>query len=249
MRVSGRFSSFQVHVEMSSSDIETEGEVCPICETELKDENDRSIATLGQKGADTINAFSRKRGRDDVVAQAGQRVHIPCRKSWIDLNKISQSQRTVDRVKRKYASVSLGPFNSKMDCLFCGQTVVKGIHGHDESAIEVKTCSTPETLLAVCEKRADDWAVAVKDRIQSLGSDLHAAVCVYHVKCIVNFRIGRLIPVEFRAKSASKQETAARQRNMDRQQAFLRMCQYLEDNDVKQLIIVATTTNLIPYQT
>ena len=44
-------------------------------------------------------------------------------------------QRKVPRVKRKYAPVSLGPYSSKTDCFFCGQAVVKGIHGYDESAI------------------------------------------------------------------------------------------------------------------
>ena len=241
-------SSFQVHVEVSSSEIETEGEVCPICKTGLKYENDRSITKLRQRGADTINAFSRKRGRDDVAVRAGQGVHSFCKNTWTNLNVLSQSQRPVPRVERKGAPGSLGPYNSKMDCLFCGQTVDKDIHGHDEPTSEVKTGSLPENVLAVCEKRADDWAVAVKDRIRSLGSDLRAAACVYHIKCIVNFRRGRLIPVEFRPESASQQEGAAQQRNKDGQQDFLRMCQYLEDNDVKQLTIVVTRTNLILYQ-
>ena len=170
---------------------------------------------------------------------------------------LGQSQGTVPPVERESAPVSLGPCNSKMDCLFCDQTVVQSIHGHHEPTSEVKTCSLPETMLAICEKRADDWAAAVKDRIQSLGSDLRAAAFVYHVKCIVNFQVGQDIPLEFRAESASKQERAAqsaskqeraaRCRNRDRQKAVLRMCEYLEDNDLKQLTIVATRTNLIPY--
>ena len=244
LRAKISLSSFQAHVEVSSSEIESEGDVCPICKTELNYENDRSISKLRQRGAETINAFSRKRGRDDVVVRAGQRVHNFCRQTWINLDElVNQMKRTVPREKRKYAPVILGPYNSEMDCLFCGQAVVKGIPGH-ESTSEVETCPLPETLLAVCEKRADDWAVAVKDRIQSLGNDLHAAPFLYHTKCIVNFRIGRLIPMEFRAESASKQEKAARQRNKDGQQAILRMCQYLEGNDVKQLTIIATRTNL-----
>ena len=218
--------SFQAHVEVSSSEIETEGEVCPICKTELKDENDRSISKLFLKGADIINAFSRKRGRDDVVVRAGQRVHIWCKNAWTNLKVLSQCQRTVPPAEGKGAPLSLGPYNSKMDCLVCGQTVVKGFHGHDEPSNEVKTFSLPETVLAVCEKRADEWAVAIKDQSQFLGSDLPPAVFVYHIKCIENFRVGRHIPMEFRPESASKQERAARQRKKDRQQASLRMCQY-----------------------
>ena len=230
VRANRYLSSFQAHVEVSSSETEIEGEVCPICKTELKDDDDGGISKLQHRGADTINAFSRKRGRDDVVAQVGQRVHRYCRRTWIDLDEVRrQSQRTVPPVERKSAPVSLGSYNSKMDCLFCEQTVVKGIHDYDEHTPEVKTCSFPETVLAVCEKRADDWAVAVKDRIQSLGSDLRAVAFVYHIKCIVNFRVGRLIPYEFRAESASKQEREDRPRNNDQQQAVLRTCQYLED--------------------
>ena len=113
---------------------------------------------------------------------------------------------------------------------------------------EVKTRSLPEAVLGFCEKRADDWAVAVKNRIRSLESDLHAGAFVYHIKCIVNFRVGRVIPARFRAESTSKQETTTRQRDEDCQQAFLKRCQYLEDIDVKQLTVVATRTDSIPYR-
>ena len=60
LRANGYLSSFQAHVEASSGETETGGGVCRICKTELKFENDRSLAKLCQKGTDTISAFSRK---------------------------------------------------------------------------------------------------------------------------------------------------------------------------------------------
>ena len=217
-------------------------EVCPLCKEEFKDDEFTGDSVrLLQKGADTINESSRKRGQNDVIVRVGQRVHCSCRSYWTHPEKIEralrQSQEIVPPVERKSAPVSLGPYNSQMDCLFCRQTVVKGIHGHDEPTSEVKTCSLPETVLAICEKRVDDWAVAVKDRIQSLGSDPRPAAFVYHMECIANFRIGQDIPGEFRTEPASKQTRADQGRNKDQQLDFLRMCQYLEDIELKQLTI------------
>ena len=208
----------------------------------MKDENDGSISKLRQKGADTVNESSRKRGHNDVVVRVGQRVHNLCRSYWTNPRTIkrdvSLSQGTFPLVERKSAPVSLGPYNSKMDCLFCGQSVVQGIHVHDEPTSDIKISSLPETMLALCEKRADDWAVAVKDRIQSLGSDLLAVAFEYHVKCIINFRVGRGdIPGEFREDPASKPKTGSQCRNEDRQPTFLRMCQYFKDDDFKLLTI------------
>jgi len=51
---------------------------CPICHEGTADDPPSSVSVIRQKGADTINESSQKRGRDDVVARAGQTVHKKC---------------------------------------------------------------------------------------------------------------------------------------------------------------------------
>ena len=74
----------------------------------------------------------------------------------------------------------MSPYNIKTDCLFCGQKVVMGSHGHDEPAGEVLTDSFPQIVLGHCENRADEWPFTVKGRIEYFGNDLHVADCIYH---------------------------------------------------------------------
>ena len=88
-----------------------------------------------------INKSSQERGCDDVVARPNQRVHKKCRSSWTNDKAITQalkrSSESSSPVKKKSRRISLGPYDPKKDCLFCGREISKGIHGHDESAGEI----------------------------------------------------------------------------------------------------------------
>jgi len=53
----------------------------------------------------------------------------------------------------------------------------------------------------------------------------------------VNFRSGRDIPEQFRTEPVTTCKKPGRPQNEDQQQAFLRVCAYLEENDEEQLTI------------
>lgn len=223
------------------SDSEAEEDTCPICRKGFEEGND-TVSTIGEKGADTINESSRQRGRDDVLARSGQRVHKKCRSRWTNVKDIQQTlKRTAEStspIKKKSRRVSSGPYEPKKDCLFCGREVIKGTHGHDESCSEVHTDTFPQTILKCCNERSDDWSFTVKGRIEYFAKDLHANECVYHQICSTYFRKGQDMPDQFCSEpNKAKRKKVGRPTNEDQQQAFLRVCDYLEANDEEQITV------------
>lgn len=108
---------------------------------------------------------------------------------------------------------------------------------HDERSSEVHTSCFPETILKHCQKRSDDWAYSVQGRIECFGKDLHAFDCIYHNLCSTYFRNGQDMPEKFRSEPRRKPKQVGRPTNEDQRQAFLRVCDYLEDNDEEQITI------------
>lgn len=51
----------------------------------------------------------------------------------------------------------------------------------------VRTNDLQTTILKVCQERNDDWAVAVRERIETIN-DLHAADAIYHQTCRRQFQ-------------------------------------------------------------
>lgn len=109
--------------------------------------------------------------------------------------------------------MSTGPYHSKFDCLFCGTSV--NLKCSDYSY--VKTDTFVKTILDCCERRSDDWSFIVKGRIEYYGGDLHAADCIYHHKCSVNFRTGHEMPVQFRVGTEVKRKKTGRPRDDDQE--------------------------------
>ncbi|KAG7178151.1 hypothetical protein Hamer_G003931 [Homarus americanus] len=97
---------------MSASTVNQE--TCPICREDL-DVSD--VVELRQKGADGINSASVQRG-NDVVVSAGEKVHITCRKRYINPKDIENEKRKKVEPPKRSARVSSSPFNSQTDCLF-----------------------------------------------------------------------------------------------------------------------------------
>ena len=204
---------------------------CSICKERLEDGSD--VVQIRQKGADGINAASVQRG-DDVYVAAGCKVHTDCRKRYINQHDIlnQKKKQGPSKPSRKRSSrVLTGPFNSKSDCLFCGTTVDLGSFDYSH----VKTDDFAKTILECCENRSDDWSFTVKGRIECYGGDLHAADCIYHHQCSVHFRTGRDVPVHFRSGPDSTSRKSGRPIDSDQEQAFSRMCSYLEMNDEEQM--------------
>ena len=208
------------------------------------DDPPSTVSVIRQKGADIINESSRKR-RHDVVARAGQTVHKKCRLQYNKDEDIQTSLKAVSEsppaVRKRSVRVCTGPHNCRTDCLFCGCTITRDfIRGRGDNVSEVKTDVFPQTVLSHCEERSNDWSFTVKGRIAYFAKDLHAAECIYHQQCSVNFRSGRDISEQFRTEPVTKCKKPRRPQNKDQQQAFLRVCGYLEDNDEEQLILYLT---------
>nr|XP_055038535.1 uncharacterized protein LOC129426304 [Misgurnus anguillicaudatus] len=134
---------------------------------------------------------------------------------------------------KRSARVATGPFDSQTDCLFCGTTIT---HGSKDTS-SVKTDTLAKSVLECCDNRADQWAFTVKGRIKYYGSDLHAADCVYHHLCSSSFRNGYNIPIQFQKDPEAKRRKSGRPKNEDQEQAFMKVCFYLESNDEEQLTI------------
>lgn len=188
---------------------------------------------LGEKGTDKINCSSTKRG-SNVVAVVGQRVHIDCRKTFINTRDIElELKRKNETVvpRKRSARLSDGLFvDSKTDCLFCGNLVT------ERSAHSlVKTETFVSTILKHCDIRnMDEWACVVEGRIEYLLRDLHAADCIYHHDCNSHFRCDRNIPLQYQNATPQRKRKCGRPKNEDQAQAFQKVCDYLVENDEEQ---------------
>ena len=71
---------------------------------------------------------------------------------------------------------------------------------------------------------------------------------MYHHSCDVNFRTRRDVPMQHSTEpSASKRTKVGRPKNVHRQEAFLRMCAYFEDNDEEQLSLTDLANKMKKY--
>ena len=105
-----------------------------------------------------------------------------------------------------------------------------------------------ETIMARCRQREDDWAFTVQGRIEYFGKDLHAADSVYHRSCDINFRTNRDVPMQHRDDSTEKKaRKVGRPKDADKEQAFLRMCSFFEENDEEQLTLTDLANKMNDY--
>ena len=205
---------------------------CPLCERDLDCEE---TVVIREKGAEGINRASIERGVG-VRVKAGTSVHKTCRVNHTnkkDLVNASKKDVSAQSVKRS-ARVSLGPYDSKMHCFFCGTDAKRN---SEERICYVKTDAFVQTILVHCKTRGDEWAVAVQGRNEHFGGDLHAADCVYHQSCNVNFRTMRDIPRPFTSVESAKRRKSGRPKDHDQDEAFEKVCVFLEENDEEQLTI------------
>uniref|UniRef100_UPI00358E1706 uncharacterized protein n=1 Tax=Myxine glutinosa TaxID=7769 RepID=UPI00358E1706 len=227
-------------------------ETCPLCQRELDCEE---TVVVREKGAKGINHASVERGVD-IRVEAGTSMHKTCRINHINKKDIALSKKdrtdSARSVKRS-ARVSLGPYDSKTDCFFCG-TEVKKIdpkrsHAETDSFSYVKTEAFVKTILVHCKTRMDEWAIAVQSRIEYFWGDLHAADCVYHQSCNVNFRTMQEIPKQFRSVDSAKRRKIGRPKDCDQEKAFEKVCTFLNENDEEQLTISDLVAKMGEYLT
>lgn len=94
---------------------------CPLCGSEM----DGETVVIGEKGAEGINKSSIDRG-DSIAVVAGTEVHKRCRVSYINKKQIylfKKAKLQPPQPVKRSARVSVGPFNSKSHCLFCGNEI------------------------------------------------------------------------------------------------------------------------------
>ena len=101
----------------------------------------------------------------------------------------------------------------------------------------VHTDNFTKEILDCCSKRLDNWANFVKSSIECYMSNLHAYDVVYHQRCSVNFQTGRNVPTYFRGKVdpslLNPVNISGRPESSGRNNAFLKTCDYLEENSEK----------------
>lgn len=117
---------------------------------------------------------------------------------------------------KRSACLSLGPYDSRTHCLFCGTVTRKRDpkQKSDEKIIHVKTDAFVQTVSVHCKTRGDKRANVIQSQIKYFGGDLHVADCVYHKLCSVNFCRMRNIPRQFMsAEKVEDQRTASRMRH------------------------------------
>ncbi|VDH98232.1 Hypothetical predicted protein [Mytilus galloprovincialis] len=162
-----------------------------------------------KKGSIGINNASIER-RDTIITRTGQRVHLHCQRSYVNPIVI----KGLNRKSTSSAPLATPPklrsqkqFSFQEDCLFCE---------------------------LICIERKDEWATEVKGRIE-FARDLHAVDALYHSSCNTNFRTGKNVPQLFSPKSDKSQIKRGRPNTND--QHFLKVLDFLEDNDDEQLTI------------
>ena len=93
---------------------------CPICKEEIEDSSDNWVA-IQWKGAKGINDASVKR-KDNLVVEAGTKVHKSCRQQYINDKNIKShvAKKSSGSVPAKRTTRwSSGGFDSEKDCIFC----------------------------------------------------------------------------------------------------------------------------------
>ena len=127
-----------------------------------------------------------------------QELVLTKRVNHINKKDIAIASRKVDSARpvKRGARVSLGSYDSRTHCLFCGTVTTKKDpkRKSDERIFYAKTNAFVPTILLLCKTRGDEWATAVQSRIDYFRGDIHATDCVYHQSCSINFCTMRNIP-------------------------------------------------------
>lgn len=238
-------------------------EDCPLCSESLSD--GRRTAVLRQKGSESVNRASEKRGCN-VRTQPGQRVHEYCRQQHVNPLCIERDLRRPDDPDSAVPCVlrsEYPKFDFKEHCLYCG-TLAKyqKCNKRGVDVYCVRTIDFKKTVLEDCRKRQsknseDSWSQIVAGRLAYVN-DLPSEDAVYHQTCSVNFRTGFEIPHQFSDDGAKKgkrgrplkgSKTANQGRPLQQQQheAFLKVANYIEENDDEQICVADLVEKMKEY--
>ena len=210
-------------------------EICMICKEKV--ENKDASVYLRAKGSQTINEASCQRG-DSLHTSPGDLVHQECRRKYCnpnvikrDINKVHVSS-NVSRLLRSMEP----PFLFSENCLFCGQYAKNAGRKRGCDVFPVRTKDFQETIESICKQRGDDWGEKVQGRIV-FGQDLHAVDAIYHQSCNVNFRTMKDVPRMHQDDETASKQFSGRPVNSDQIAAFLKVTDYLAENDDEQVTV------------
>ena len=165
------------------------------------------------------------------------KVHTECRRVlYTNPHKIKSdvklrtSQEDIPSNTSRTLRRSVGSFNFKDNCMFCGQIIKNFEERKKMAVIPVRTFQFRETILKVCNTRSDLWAANVHARLLSV-IDLPAAEARYHQVCSVNFRTGSSMSVKYTSDGAGGLSTSVgRPVDNDTSDAFVKTCAWLQKN-------------------
>lgn len=217
-------------------------ETCVICNGNLS--NGEATAVLRIKGAESL----KEAGGGEIKFEAGQSVHVKCRRDFC---------RDASRRGESMTELSDGPSGSGISrrstkpqfrwnehCLFCGGSAKFDGKKRGFEVIPVRTIDFQDSIAEVCQERNDTWAETVLGRLE-FANDLHAADAVYHQQCSVNFRTGKQVPLQYFSTTsphtdgqpAKRARQSGRPSDATRTTAFVKVTQFLEDNDEEVLTV------------
>ena len=196
---------------------------CVICELEIK--STEEICTLGEQATVTVNNSSTLRN-SNISVSVGTKLHEKCRKRFTRKTSIGAYRKHLNKEdkpctshKRKSSRFPTSAISERINCLFCNTVV--DFTSLPLDGIQVKTTEFSHTIKEISEKRKDEWGYIVLGRINCKMSDLHAADCVYHRSCCVNFRTGKQIPTKYAPEEGNpKKRKAGRPTNDEQIIAF-----------------------------
>ena len=215
---------------------------CVICNKSLNGEGD--VVTLREKGSEGINRASAERF-DSITTVPGQQVHQNCRREYCRPSSIKQAKKSVSEEttssRRWLTRKAEQCFSFKTDCFFCGTKAVFGLNSKRKrlgEAFSVTTIETKDTILKICLERNDEWSETVRTWLMNVH-DLPAADAVYHQTCNVNFRTNRQLPQLYETDElpAAKKRKVGRPQSEGKNQAFVKVVKFLEDNDDEQITV------------
>eukprot|EP00794_Sanderia_malayensis_P001581 gene1581-1746_t len=214
-------------------------DLCIICKTYIEDTKTASV--LGAKGCQGLLQASKERG-GTIDANIGDRVHKECRQQYTNKRLIKCDNNKALRDASPECPRSLrskeSPISFARDCFFCGQPAIYGKRkGFEYEYYPVRTKDFQSKIAEICMNRNDAWAAKVKGRLE-FSQDLHASDALYHQQCNVNFRTGKDIPKVFQTSEGSiSKKLRGRPIDSTRNDAFLKVAAYLEENADEQITI------------
>lgn len=209
---------------------------CCICDKPIS-EGEETV-TLRSKGSEGVNRASIERG-SDLRTVAGDEVHVECRRIFCKPDSIAHDKASTSETLETGPGLrSAKKFNFQEHCLYCGQPAQIDKKRKETDVFQVRIGDYQKTLKEICHSRNDEWSKAVLGRLAYI-IDLHSADAIYHQQCSSNFRTGKNIPIKLSADTCdkSKKSKVGRPESSARTNAFLKVVEFLEQNQDEQMTV------------